>query len=151
MRGSEEMGRLLLENERKLNGERTVKLKNGMNVIIDYQNDKGVLNLAIYNTALKYNLDYVKLWYIIVNEEDHCIKAGIVRDDEADEILEKNFSDLLEKTLNIKLEYASKEMIEQALKSIEMKFKNNIRMLFYYLLKDYFTVSIYEYYQKSKK
>lgn len=145
------MGRLLLEDEKKLGGERTIQLKNGMNVMIDFQNDKGVLNLAIYNTALKYNLDYVKLWHIIVSEEDHHIKEGIVRDDEADGILEKNFNDLLEKTLNIKIEYASKEMIEQALKSIEMKFKNNIRMLFYYLLKDYFTVSIYAYYQKSKK
>ena len=145
------MGRLLLEDEKKLDGERTVQLKNGMNVIIDFQNDKGVLNLAIYNTALKYNLDYVKLWHIIVNEEDHHIKQGIANDDEADRILENNFNSLIEKILNIKLEYASKEMIKQALKSIEIKFKNNIRMLFYYLLKDYLTESIYAYYKLNNK
>lgn len=145
------MGRLLLEDEKKLGGERTIQLKNGMNVMIDFQNDKGVLNLAIQDTALKNNLSFSEVFNVVVSEEDHCIKAGIVRDDEADKILEKNFSDLLEKTLNIKLEYASKEMIEQAIKIIENRFNNNIRMLLYCLIKDYLIEHIYAYYQKSKK
>ncbi len=116
---------------------------------MNYENDRPVLNLAIQETALKNNLSFSEIFNIAVSEEDHCIKAGIVRDDEADKILEKNFNALLKKTLDIKIENATKEMIGQALKIIETRFNNNIRMLFYYLLKDYLTASIYAYYQKK--
>ena len=147
------MGKLLIGSREELgldSNARTITLKDGLNVTMNYANDRPVLNLAIQDTALKNNLSFSEVFNVVVSEEDHFLKDEVFDEEEVKKVLENKFNSLIEKTLNIKIEYASKEMIEQALKSIEMKFKNNIRMLFYYLLKDYLTESIYAYYQLNK-
>ena len=148
------MGKLLIGSREELgldSNARTITLKDGLNVTMNYANDRPVLNLAIQDTALKNNLSFSEVFNVVVSEEDHFLKDEVFDEEEVKKVLENKFNSLIEKTLNIKIEYASKEMIEQALKSIEMKFKNNIRMLFYYLLKDYLTESIYAYYKLNNK
>ena len=148
------MGKLLIGSREELgldSNARTITLKDGLNVTMNYANDRPVLNLAIQDTALKNNLSFSEVFNVVVSEEDHFLKDEVFDEEEVKKVLENKFNSLIEKTLNIKIEYANKEMIEKEIKIIENRFNNNIRMLLYCLIKDYLIEHIYAYYQKSKK
>ena len=74
------MGKLLIGSREELgldSNARTITLKDGLNVTMNYANDRPVLNLAIQDTALKNNLSFSEVFNVVVSEEDHFLKDEV--------------------------------------------------------------------------